>query len=91
MKKKTKYRHPRSRAVESLIHFGEFLLATVILLIICGVLIMRTVAAGPSDSAKRDAVRALTARPATSFLAEMFYSEEEIQKYTANTVQQTQP
>ena len=86
MKKKPQYRRPRSRAATMFIRFGEFVLATIILLLLGGAAVMQTIAAGPSETAKRDAIAAVTKHPATSFIAEMFYSEEELEQYTASTM-----
>ena len=90
MKKKKQYRRPRSRAVILLLRIGEWLLATVILLLLCGAALMQTVAAGPSESAKREAIAAVSGDGEPGFVAGLFYSDAELEQYTETTMPQAQ-
>ena len=90
MKKKKQYRRPRSRAVTALCRIGEFVLATGILLLLCGAALMQTVAAGPSESAKREAIAAVSGNGKPGFVAGLFYSDAEIEQYTVTAMPQAQ-
>ena len=48
--------------------------------------VMMTIAKGPLDSAKRNAIEKVSTYSVTRFLAEMFYTDEEIADYTDITI-----
>lgn len=91
--KKKQYRRQHSGFVQAVTRFGMFLLITLILIFFGVSAVMMTIARGPLDSAKRDAIKRVNASSATRFLAEMFYTDEEIARYSDDTTirQQAQP
>jgi len=84
--KKKQYRRQKSGFVQAVTRFGIFMLITLILFF-CGVsAVMMTIAKGPLDSAKRNAIEKVSSYSATRFLADMFFTDEEIARYTENTL-----
>ena len=86
--KKKQYRRQRNGFVQAVTRLGIFLLATLLLIFLGVSAVMMTIAKGPLDSAKRDAIEKVSTYSATRFLAEMFYKDEEIADYTDITIRQ---
>ncbi|MBR5372389.1 MAG: hypothetical protein IK130_09255 [Oscillospiraceae bacterium] len=86
--KKKQYRRRQSGFVLAVKRLGIFLLATLLLIVFGVCAVMLTIAKGPLDSAKRESIERVRAYSATSFLADIFYTDEEIAKYTDNTLRQ---
>ena len=82
--KKKPYRRQQSGFVLAVTRLGIFLLATLILIFFGISAVMLTIANGPLDSAKRASIEKVSSHSATRFLAEIFYTDEEIAKYTDN-------
>ena len=83
--KKKQYRRQKSRFVLAVTRFGIFLLTTLILIFFGISAVMLTIAKGPLDSAKRESIEKVSSYSVTRFLADLFYTDEEIAKYTDDT------